>query len=214
MADDGKENPSENPSELPSFEEEVERVGRRDRTGWRSPALMIAIAGFSLYLAYSFQGEVAYFFSDPSPIALGEEGVYHLDRARVNRYATIEGLPSAAKVQYKQLGSAYKVFFILGSRVFVRSDLVAADGEAHDGWVTYRGGGRLLDLREEAEFANIREWYTRRAGFDFSRPAWILLDDIAPRQQWQYPLAVGVLILVALLNLVLLGRRLLARRLA
>jgi len=216
MSDDAQiKNPPESDEEASfeaSFEAEVERVGRRDPTGWRSPALMVAIAGFSLYLAWSFRGEVTYFFSDTNVIELGEEGVYHLDRARPNRYAAIDGLPSAAKVSYKQLGHGYKVFFILGSRVFVRADLVVEEeGKKTDGWVVYHGRGRLLDLREEAEFANIRQWYTERTGFDFSRPAWILLDDVAPRQQWQYPVAVGILGLVALLNLVLLVRRLVSR---
>ncbi len=205
--------PEENPEAFEaSFEAEVERVGRRDLTGWRSPALMLAIAGFSLYLAWSFRGEVRYFFSETTAIELGEEGVYHLDRARPNRYAAIQGLPSVAKVKYKQLGQGYKVFFLLGSRVFVRSELLAAKGgESAEGWVVYRGKGRLLDLREETEFVNIRQWYSERKGFDFSRPAWILLDEVAPRQQWQYPVAVAVLVLVALLNLVLLVRRLASR---
>lgn len=207
------------PTEVPEsiegtldLEAEVARVARRDPVGWRSPALMVAVAAFSAYLAWSFRSEVAYFFSDPTPIDLGAEGEYHLDRAQPNRYARISGLPSVAKVQYKQLGTAYKVFYILGSRVFVRAELLPRDGKPHDGWTVYEGRGRLLDLRSEPEYVNIREWYRERIGFDFSRPAWILLDGVAPRAQWQYPIVVGVLLLVALFNLVLLARRLLAAR--
>ncbi|MDF1566373.1 MAG: hypothetical protein P1V51_25300 [Deltaproteobacteria bacterium] len=210
MAEDGKQ--KDGASAGVSLEAEVERVARRDPTGWRSPALMLAIAGFSLYLGWSFRAEVAYFFSDPNPIELGEEGVYHLDRARPNRFASISGLPSLAKLQYKQLGQGYKVFFVLGSRVFVRADLESKKGRSgEEGVSIYRGRGRLVDLREEAEFQPVRQWYAERTGFDFSRPAWILLDDVEPRKQWQYPLGVLVLVAVALLNVFLLGRRLLRR---
>ncbi len=203
---------SESPEGAIDLEAEVARVARRDPVGWRSPALMVAVAAFSAYLAWSFRAEVAYFFSDPTPIDLGAEGEYHLERAQPNRYARISGLPSVAKVQYKQLGTAYKVFYILGSRVFVRAELRPRDGKPHDGWTVYQGSGRLLDLRTESEYVNIRAWYRDRIGFDFSRPAWILLDGVAPRRQWQYPIAVGVLLLVAVFNLVLLARRLLTAR--
>lgn len=54
----------------------------------------------------------------------------------------------------------------------------------------------------------MRAFYETRTGFDFSEPAWVLLADVEPRSQWQYPLAVLVLFGVALLNVYLLVRKL------
>lgn len=198
-----------------TFEQEVERVARRPQAQWRSPLLSLAVVGFALFLAWSYRSELAYFFSDPTPVDIGHayEGV----DVPSNTYVHVKGLPSLLKVGYSQFDRRFKVYYLLGTHVFVRERIPDEDeakkgAEADGTYPTFDGTGRLLDLSKTTDFVNVQRFYAERADWDFGKPAWIVLAGVAPRSQWQYPILVGVLLLIALGNLVLLGRRFLTRR--
>lgn len=201
-------------AEQTSFEDEVERVARRSAAAWRSPLLMVMIAGLSLYTAWTFREEVAYFFADPTPIQLGSDAPYDLSQAGHNDFVAVGGIHSNVKVGYRQFTSRQMVYFLIGSRVFVREkvpDEVESDGGKGE-WPVFEGQGRMLDFAANPEFSMVRKFYEDRAHFDFTaEPSWIILSGVTPRSQWQYPIGVVVLLLVALWNLVLLGRRILGR---
>jgi len=196
-----------------SFADDVARVARKPGGPWRSPLLMLAVIAVSGWLLWSFKPDLVYFFSKPVPVDLGHGGEYDLSKAKEGLYVKVGGIPSILKVQYKQLGTKYEVYYLLGSRIFIRQPLVKhTPGKEVDVYPTYDGSGRLLDLDHATQFINVRHFYATHAEFDFSQPAWIVLSGVKPRQQWIYVVGAVVVLLIGLLNIVLLLRWTLQRR--
>ncbi len=179
--------------------------------GLRSPSLLILVIGVSAWLLYSMRADLEYFLLDPVPVSLGDMEGYDLARAKKNSFVRIEGLPHHLQAQYRQLGRRYRVYPLIGTRVFVReplSDRPIADDE----YPSFSGEGRLLDIREERAFANVRTFFQEKGRYNFSEPAWILLVDVGPRQLWWVPVAYLALGAILILNLGLLLRRLRSSR--
>lgn len=202
----------ESPPKASTFAEDVARVGRRPETNWRSPLLMVVLVGACVWLGLGLMPDVRYFFERPVPVDLGKAGSLDLSHARPNAYVHLEGIPSVLKVSYEQFGHHYEVYYLLGSRVFVRQRLVKKKRKpGDDTWSVYDGAGRLVDLDRSAEYANVKRFYAAR-GFSFREPTWMVLSGVEPRQAWWYPAAIVVLALVAAFNLLLLFRRVVRRR--
>ena len=194
-----------------SFEDEVQKAARTSPGTWRSPVLMAVLVAVSAYSAWLLWPDVRYFFSPETPVYLGEDGDYDLSKARQDAFVEVAGLPSTLRAQFKQFFGRYKVYYLLGSPIFVREALPEAPPESpSDGaYGYYHGNGRLIDLTRSRQYANIVRFYEDRAGFDFSRGAWLVLDGATPKSYWPHVLGFGAAVAVGLLNLVLLLRRLL-----
>ncbi len=194
------------------FEAQVERYARRP-AAWRSPVLMVLVIGICGWLLWSMSGDFMYFFAASEPISLGcEEEGYDLSLAEENAFVQITGLPGFLQAQYKQLGKRYRVYHLIGTRVFVRERLdeqAVREGDEHP---VYTGKGMLLDLREERQFARLRSFFEERGRFQFNDPAWILLDGVEPKSLWWVPVASVVIAGILVLNLVMLVRRFVGRR--
>jgi len=187
--------------------------GLRRAERWRSSLLLLVLVGFAAYLMSWLWPPVQYFFSGDEPAALGETGAYKLDEMAHNRYVTITGLPALKKASYDQLWRSYKVYQLMGARVFVRERLLpreagAGGGEDDGGYQLFYGEGRLLDMRAEPEYGSILEYFRRHTGFEpEAGPTWVLLQGVRPGDQLLYPVAFGVIALAGLFNLFLLIRR-------
>jgi hypothetical protein len=72
---------------------QMERDLARPRVGLLPPVAALAVVA-SIALAWWMKDDASYFFSSPTPIELGAEGDYHLDRAVSNRYAQVHGVPT------------------------------------------------------------------------------------------------------------------------
>ncbi|RMG19920.1 MAG: hypothetical protein D6729_03990 [Deltaproteobacteria bacterium] len=195
-----------------SFEEEVAKAARAPRGAWRSPVLMAVLVALSAYTAWLLWPDVRYFFSPDTPIDLGADGAYDLSQARDGAFVEVAGLPSTLRAQFKQAFGRYKVYYLLGSHIFVREPLPesppAKGGDAVGAYGYYRGRGRLVDLLHAREYRNIVRFYEERAGFDFSKGAWLVLDGATPKRYWPHVLGFGAAVVVGLVNLFLLLRRL------
>ncbi len=209
---DGPSAPGADPGPAgPSFSDDVNRVGRRQPSTWRSPLLMVVLVAACGWLAWSLMPDVRYFLAPTTPIDLGKAETANLSQARANTFVKVRGIPSVLKVTYRQFGDQYEVYYLLGSRVFVRQKLAKKHAGSTGVWSVFDGSGRLVDIDRSREYANIKHFYAER-GFDFREPTWMVLSGERPRQHWLYPTVLVVLGLIALFNLFLLGRRLVLKR--
>ena len=184
------------------------------RPVWRSSSLLILVIGVSGWLLFSMRADLAYFFTDPDPIDLGDIDHYDMSLAEPNAFARIDGMPREPGAQYKQFGKRYRVYQLIGTRVFVREPLRETEAdEDDDGAHPTRGvEGRLLEIREERTFANVRAFFEQTTRFNFNDTAWILLAEVTPRSLWWVPVAYVALGVILLLNLFLLGKRVFSRK--
>ena len=196
-----------------SFEDEVQKAARASGGTWRSPVLMAVIVAVSAYSAYLLWPDLRYFLSPETPIDLGEDGAYDLSRAREDAFVEVAGLPSTLRAQFKQFFRRYKVYYLLGSKIFVREALpdTPPEPDPEGAYGYYRGRGRLVDLTRSRQYANVVRFYRERAEFDFSRGAWLVLDGATPKSYWPHALGFAAAVVVGLLNLFLLLRHLLTR---
>ena len=195
----------------PTFADDVNRVGRRQASTWRSPLLMVVLVVACGWLAWSLMPDVRYFFAPTTPTDLGKAETVDRSKLHANAYVKVRGIPSVVKVSYRQFGEGYEVYYLLGSRIFVRQKLEKKHHGTAGVWSVFNGRGRLVDIDHSREYANIKQFYAKR-GFDFREPTWMVLSGETPRQHWSYPALLGVLGLIAAFNLFLLGRRLILKR--
>lgn len=200
----------DDPVQTESLEDGVARYGRRPY-GWRSATLILLVIAVSGWLLYSMRADLTYFLAEPEPVSLGDFDGYDLSKAEHNLFVEIEGLPHHLQAQYRQLGRRYVIYPLLGTRVFVRERLQERD-DIEGRHPTFSGEGRLLDIREEGTYANVRAFFQNKGRYRFDEPAWLLLVDVRPRGVWWVPVAYALLLGVLVLNLVLLVRKKMSRR--
>ena len=97
----------------------MEKELARPRVGVLPPVAVLAHAG-GLTLAWWMRADAAYFFSSPTPIELGAEGDYHLDRAVSNRYAQMHGVPTVRGWYVEEKEGSFVVLGVTDTPLLVK----------------------------------------------------------------------------------------------
>ncbi len=214
MPDDGppKSDPLAEQSKLIAH---LERNLARPGVGVLPPVAAIAmIAG--LTLAWWMRADAAYFFSSRTPIELGAEGDYHLDRGVTNRYAQLHGVPSVRGWYVEEKDGSFVVLGVNDTPVLVkRISFEDENRRLPDGkrpqprQNPFFARGRLLSRVEGARYEDVfREYETWSGG----KAEWILLAEQPPGKDFGNVAMFSFVLLFAAVNGWLFVRGLTLRR--
>ena len=165
-------------------------AGTGQRPSLIRPILMIAVIVLGGWIISDWRGEIEYFFSEPTPIDLGEATDYAIDasdpgRPRAlphNRYVRIRGIPTQ-----RSQAARHRFFRLVGAPIYVeeeRDDYIEdplereLEGEAKGeiDRTYYDGAGRILAFSEVPErYRGLRQYYRSRYNVPFC-------DELNPGQ--------------------------------
>lgn len=186
MADEHKPNSGEDEVDA----ELIALAGTGQRPSLIRPILMIAVIVLAGWIISDWRSELEYFFSETTPIDLGEATDYAIDASdpqRVrelphNRYVRIRGIPTQ-----RSQAARHRFFRLVGAPVYVeeeRDDYIEdplereLEGEAKGeiDRTYYDGAGRILAFSEVPErYRGLRQYYRTRYNVPFC-------DELTPEQ--------------------------------
>lgn len=163
-------------------------------------ALMAAVVAASIALAASLRGDVAYFFSSPRPIDLGDVSAVDPATLTPNTFVRVSGTPSlAGSVRYRRIvtGEQYVVAPLAGQQtiyVHMPASMEHTARTEHTGRLVTFGqlGGRMRDVQEH---------FARRMDMPASGESFVLLLDEPPASSvWALGLVIlcGIFVIVDL----------------
>ncbi len=131
--------------------------------------------------------DVAYFFAPRSPIDLGSEGEYRLERLTSNRYAQLHGVPSLRGAYWREGNATFVLVGVSGTPILVRrrslagEDWVAGSTPPQPNQSPFAVRGRLLSTQDGSRyrdgFAKLAAMGEMKAGPD---ALWILIEGERP----------------------------------
>lgn len=195
--------------------EELEgRLARRASVGVAPPVAAIALIG-SLAMIYFQRDDLAYYFAPRTPISLGVEGDYHLDRAVTNRLAEIHGTPTLRGAYgIEHTDDPFVVVGLQNTPLLVKRRALSTE-EWKPGTTPpppdqrpFAAQGRLLS-RDDATCCG--DGFTKHDGYGEIHPQWLLIEGARPGGDLVAISWFGLLVLLTVVNLWLLTRGVLAR---
>jgi len=188
------------------IEELESSIRRSSSVGVKIPVALMAMIA-SVFLLAMERREIAYFFAPRTPILLGAEGDYRLDRLESNRYAQLHGIPTVRGVYLRQKDTPFVVVGVAGTPILVRRHTVAGESWApgntppRPNQSPFLVGGRLLSTRDASRYkdafaalASMGEVTADKDGL------WILLEGERPGANLRTPLLAAALLLFFLVN--------------
>jgi hypothetical protein len=183
--------------------------GRRLRVVQPHRVLLTLAVVFALgWLAWPALDEVAYHFSEPAALDLGDVTLLGQQALPAERYVRVTGVlgNKAALVSGAFRPGSYRrgpvqLRQLLGSHIFAEFD----QGELGERYTSFKRvtlEGRLVDFGPHSELAPARQYFLDRFGMVLPDDARVLIVGERPGQLWGYAL---LLALCALLSLVSVG---------
>lgn len=152
-------------------------VGTGARPSILRPILMIAVIVLGGWIISDWRTELEYFFSDSTPIELGDAIEFASTDAPDlphNRFVSIHGIPTQ-----RSQSARYRFFRLVGAPIFVeehRDDYIEdplqrelqGDVKGDVDRTIFTGSGRLLKFSEMPErYGGLRQYYHRRYNITF-----------------------------------------------
>lgn len=195
----------------------MERDLARRNLGLFPPVAILAIVA-SCILGWWMRADAAYFFSSRTPIELGAEGDYHLDRGFSNRYAQLHGVPTVRGWYVEEKDGSFVVVGLTDTPVLVKRGTFAEENRRlPDGkrpqprQNPFFARGRLLSRADAERYEDVfREFETWSNG----KAEWLLIAEEPPGKDVSTAVMFGFVILFGVVNAWLLTRGLAARRAA
>ena len=168
------------------------------------------------WLAWPWQDELAFHFSNKEPIDLGDAvGVMERLPKGPNAYVRLQGILSnkAATVSGLRPGSLrmgpVQVRRLLGASIFVEFDQDTFL-DRYQMFTQIDVQGRLQDFGPDSELAPAYYYFKERLKMKFPPNAKVLIVDERPGEMWRYPIGVAfclVLIMFSILSLLRTAQR-------
>ncbi len=210
----------------PSFQSERDhriaqletRIRRSSAVGVRIP---VAVTGMiaSVFLLALERRDIAYFFAPRTPIDLGAEGSYRMERLASNRYARLHGAPTLRGAYWRQKDATFVLVGVLGTPILVRRPAIAGEEWApgstppQPNQRPFTVRGRLLSAGDASQY---RDGFAKLAamGEMQSSPGamWIVLEGERPASNAGALLSGTALAIFFLVNAWLLWRAVEERR--
>lgn len=204
MSDTPEKNPrSEVQAERDQLIAKMERDLARPRVGLLPPVAAIAmLAAFAL--GWWMKDDTAYFFSSRTPIELGAEGDYHLERAVSNRYAQVHGVPTARGWYVAENEGSFVVVGINDTPLLVKrvtfedENRRLPDGKRPQPRQNpFFARGRLLSRLEAVKYEDVfREYETWSGG----KAQWLLMAEQPPGKDFGAVAMFAFVLLFAAVN--------------
>lgn len=194
------------------------RIRRSSAVGVRIPVAVTAILCSAALLVLERE-EAAYFFSSRSPIDLGSEGQYRLERLESNRYSQLHGTPTVRGAYWRENKATFVLVGVLGTPIVVRRKALAGED-----WQAGRAApqpdqrpfavrGRLLSAQDSPQY---RDALAKLASLgELTRPPdglWLLFEGERPSANFGPVLASAALLIFLLVNAALLWQAIAERR--
>lgn len=194
----------------------LEKELARPRVGLLPPVAALAFVT-SLTLAWWMKADAAYFFSSPTPIELGAEGDYHLDRAVSNRYAQVHGVPTVRGWYVEEKDGSFVVLGLNDTNLLVKR--VTFEDEIRrlpDGkrpqprQNPFFARGRLLSRVDAEKYEDVFREHEAWSGG--AKASWLLLAEQPPGKDFSGMAMFSFVLVFAALNAWLFVRGLTIRR--
>ncbi len=194
---------------------QMERDLTRPRVGLLPPVAALAFVA-ALTLAWWMKEDAAYFFSSRTPIELGAEGDYHLDRALSNRYAQVHGIPTARGWYVQEKDGSFVVLGLNDTNLLVkRVSFEDENRRLPDGkrpqprQNPFFARGRLLS-RDDAE--KYQDVFREHEAWSGASAKWLLMAEEPPGKDFGAISMFAFVLLFAAVNAWLFVRGLTVRR--
>jgi hypothetical protein len=194
---------------------QMERDLARPRVGLLPPVAALAVVA-SIALAWWMKDDASYFFSSPTPIELGAEGDYHLDRAVSNRYAQVHGVPTLRGWYVAEKDGSFVVLGINDTNLLVKrvtfedENRRLPDGKRPQPRQNpFFARGRLLSRADAEKYEDVFKEYEAWSG----APAkWLLIAEQPPGKDFSAMAMFAFVLVFGIVNLWLLIRGLTFKR--
>jgi hypothetical protein len=193
---------------------ELEERLQRPAVGVLPPVAALALA-CSLFLMWWQLPDLVYALSDRTPIELGAEGDYHLERARSNRLAQLRGQPLPRGWYSREKDGDFVLVAFADTSVMVHRTTFSDEQPGRDGQRPQPrqnplfARGRLLSRADASRYAAVLDEAQAWSG---TRLDWVLLAEQLPGRDLGGLALFGFLGLFGALNAWLLARGLGRRR--
>lgn len=212
MADDDKSSArAEQEQLIAQLEKNLQKPG----VGLLPPVALVAMLA-GLAIAWWMRADAQYFFSSPTPIELGAEGVYQLERAVSNRYAQLHGVPTVRGWYVEEKDGSFVVVGVTDTPVLVKrvtfedENRRLADGKRPQPRQNpFFARGRLLSRADAERYEEVFREYEAWSGV---KASWLLLAETPPGHDWGNMLLFSFMLLFSLVNGWLFVRGLTLRR--
>ena len=193
-------------------EEEFEDVSEFKRKrgfsfATRSPLMIIFMIAASIYLMYGLHGELRYFFSPKQAVDFGNAVEFEGTDLPDHSYVKISGLRNPTKgISLNATWDKTNVFPLMGtSKVYVQTRQETDKENSGLSYGTY--SGRLYRMGSLHYFDIVKKFALNNFGIDIKPDAILVRDGETPGDNWYYVPIYILLVVVALLNFVLLIKR-------
>ncbi|MFZ5439322.1 MAG: hypothetical protein ACOZQL_04895 [Myxococcota bacterium] len=183
MADDEKPPASDPRAEQEQLIAELERDLARPGVGLLPPVALVAMLA-GLAIAWWMRADAQYFFSSQTPIELGAEGVYQLERAVSNRYAQIHGVPTVRGWYVEEKDGSFVVVGLMDTPVLVKRVTFEDENRRYpDGkrpqprQNPFFARGRLLSRADAVRYEEVFREYEAWSG---TKASWLLIAETPP----------------------------------
>ncbi|HEX4804010.1 MAG TPA: hypothetical protein VFV14_10875 [Myxococcaceae bacterium] len=194
------------------------RIRRSSAVGVKIPVALTAILLATALLVLE-RKETDYFFAPSSPLDLGSEGQYRLERLESNRYAQLHGTPTVRGAYWRENKGTFVLVGVLGTPIVVRRKALAGED-----WQAGRAPpqpdqrpfavrGRLLSAQDSPQY---RDALAKLASLgELTRPPdglWLFFEGERPSANLGPVLASAALLIFLLVNAALLWQAIAERR--
>lgn len=191
---------------------QMERDLARPRVGLLPPVAALAVAA-AVVLAWMMKDDASYFFSSPTPIELGAEGDYHLDRAVSNRYAQVHGVPTLRGWYVEEKDGSFVVLGLNDTNLLVKrvtfedeNKRLPDNKRPQPRQNPFFARGRLLSRADAEKYEDVFKEYETWSG----APAkWLLIAEQPPGKDFKAMAMFAFVIVFGIVNCWLLVRGLL-----
>jgi len=171
---------NENEPPHPEIDEELMDLAEESTPSILRPLLMVGVILMAFWVINDWREELSYFFSDSSPVAVGDV-LEFADSSKNpewsppiphNRLVSLEGIPTQ-----RSISSRYRYARLVGGWVFVEEKLPAEEaarfdrGEKDQGDADrtyFQGKGRAMEFSQvPGRYNGLRDYYRTRYGIEF-----------------------------------------------
>ena len=141
-----------------------------------------------LYAVYSFSDNVIYFFSDNTPIDLGdalELNTENFAKVKDGDYVQIKGITSVQGGNIKKglLGERHVVYYLNGSSKFI-IDSAVTDEDSFSGPHYRTVKGRAFAFRTNSKAAKMQAFFANSLYLDMKDDGFFIEDGVIPRSDY------------------------------
>ncbi len=199
-----EDNPDSDPMGIGMKAEQKTRARRK-----RGVFMLALFVFFFGVLTWMLKGELVYFFSSSVPNDLGRAEELNLIQLKDNSFLSITGIARDMCIRAEVFSTKYRFLYFLGSEMGARIIIqTRVDGDGHcQGAEERTFVGRLVDLTQNHRYEAVARYYKEHfPSAPQEGPMYMLEDGVLPGQAWYYPLALGLMLALVVVNLWLLVR--------